>query len=78
MFGLQFYRHRTFETPFFWFQHGKHTFVIRPSRYFGDAGDKANEREAPCWPWMTKMEQRQAIPPAYTEYIGKYLMEVLK
>ena len=80
MFGLEFYRHRTFETPFFWFQpgHPKHDFVIKPGRYFGDAGDKANEREAPCWPWMTKMEQRQAIPPAYTEYIGKELIKHLK
>jgi len=25
--------------------------------------------------WMTKYELTQAIPPAYTEYIGKYLME---
>jgi DNA (cytosine-5)-methyltransferase 1 len=28
--------------------------------------------------WMTKQELTQAIPPAYTEYIGKYLMEALK
>jgi len=27
--------------------------------------------------WMTKQELTQAIPPAYTEYIGKYLMEVM-
>ena len=27
--------------------------------------------------WMTKHELTQAIPPAYTEYIGKYLMEVI-
>jgi len=80
MFGLPFYRHRSFETPFFWLQpgHGKHEFVISPGRYFCDAGDKANERESPCWPWMTKMEQRQAIPPAYTEYIGKYLIQYLE
>lgn len=26
--------------------------------------------------WMTKYEMTQAIPPAYTEYIGKYLMQV--
>ena len=28
--------------------------------------------------WMTRAELTQAIPPAYTEYIGKYLMEAVK
>jgi len=28
--------------------------------------------------WMSKQELTQAIPPAYTEYIGKYLMKVIK
>jgi DNA (cytosine-5)-methyltransferase 1 len=27
--------------------------------------------------WMTGQELTQAIPPAYTEYIGKYLMEYI-
>jgi DNA (cytosine-5)-methyltransferase 1 len=27
--------------------------------------------------WMTKEEMSQAIPPAYTEWIGKQLMQVL-
>jgi DNA (cytosine-5)-methyltransferase 1 len=27
--------------------------------------------------WMTRTELAQAIPPAYTEWIGKQLMEVL-
>jgi len=79
MFGYHFYRHRAFETSFFWLQpgHPKHLFVIKPGRYFGDAGDRANKLEAPCWDWMSKMEQRQAIPPAYTEYIGCFLMKHL-
>jgi DNA (cytosine-5)-methyltransferase 1 len=80
MFGMPFYRHRRFETSYFWMQpgHPTHRFVIRPGRYFGDSGDKANAREAFCWPWMTHMEQRQAIPPIYTEYIGKYLMQAVQ
>ena len=28
--------------------------------------------------WMSGDEVSQAIPPAYTEYIGKYLIEVIK
>ena len=27
--------------------------------------------------WMTRKELTQAIPPAYTEYIGKYLMQAV-
>jgi len=27
--------------------------------------------------WMTQKEMAEAIPPAYTEYIGKYLLEAL-
>jgi len=27
--------------------------------------------------WMTREEIKQAIPPAYTEYIGRYLLGVL-
>ncbi|KKN45095.1 hypothetical protein LCGC14_0686770, partial [marine sediment metagenome] len=28
--------------------------------------------------WMDVKEMTQAIPPAYTEYIGKYLMDQIK
>jgi hypothetical protein len=30
------------------------------------------------WPWMTLDEAGQAIPPAYTEYIGRHLLEHLE
>lgn len=79
MFGESFYRHRLFANNWRLIPpvHRSHRFVIRPGRMFGDAGDLANAREAHCWPWMTKKEQRQAIPPAYTYYIGERLMEYL-
>ena len=38
---------------------------------------KANVSKAMNIDWMTVKELTQAIPPAYTEYIGKYLMEYL-
>ncbi len=34
-------------------------------------------KEAMGIDWMTKQELTQAIPPAYTEYIGKYLMQAI-
>lgn len=30
------------------------------------------------WPWMTLDEAGQAIPPAYTEWIGQHLIDALK
>ena len=76
MFGMGMYRHRLFAANWLWLapEHPKHDFVIRRGRDFGNSGDMANRREAACWPWMTQREQRQAIPPAYTEHIGQQLM----
>ena len=34
-------------------------------------------KEAMGITWMTRAELTQAIPPAYTEHIGKYLMKEL-
>lgn len=39
---------------------------------------KADGERALAIDWMSKEELAQAIPPAYTEFIGKQLMEVLR
>ena len=98
MFGLPFYRHRYFETNFFWMQpgHPKHNGTIRPGRFLGSrardveiggqrkvganvghAPGVALAREIMGIGWMARSELTQAIPPAYTEYIGRELMKVL-
>lgn len=130
MFGLPIYRHRLFESSFFWLQpaHPRHQFTIRGSRTLGgrardvvfssaedsrgmkswpgrrgEAGhglspakrpnygfDKpganighsgrgvARVREAMEIDWMLADELSQAVPPAFTEYIGTRLMEYLR
>ena len=119
MFGLPFYRHRYFETNWFWMQpgHPRHQVTIRGGRTLGgrarDIVFSAAEdsRGIETWPgrrgdhgaghgltirpeighgkgiaaaraamgveWMRGDEITQAIPPAYTEYIGKWLMKAL-
>ncbi len=132
MFGLPFYRHRAFESNWFWLQPGHtiHRKVMQPGRNFGDRGHAItfhdpNKRphigatiafvndsqhrgrgvtenfvqgngaqkngvgvghakgwrlaaEAMNIDWMKREELTQAIPPAYTEYIGKALLANLK
>lgn len=40
-------------------------------------GTAAEWREAMGIDWMTRAEIKEAIPPAYTEYIGGYLMKAI-
>ena len=104
MFGLDFYRHRLFETNFFWLSpgHPRHTFMQgmpgspKPRWARVDGQRAANHPlKKTSWgdaaanvlsgwraasdvmgiDWMNKKELTQAIPPAYTEYIGKVLRE---
>lgn len=86
MFGLKVYRHRLFETsvridaPL----HPVHTIkqakVGRPPRDgefcnpVGHFPNLAYHRSAMGVDWMNKKELSQAIPPAYSEFIGRQLI----
>jgi DNA (cytosine-5)-methyltransferase 1 len=111
MFGLPFYRHRIFETNFFWMQpgHPTHEFTVRNGRHlearardiaFGDVrarrgktvpngcariganvGHAAGVQQAARAmgiDWMKREELTQAIPPAYSEFIGRQAIEYLR
>lgn len=92
MFDLKVYRHRGFETSWYMFQpnHPKHREII-PMRGWGVSdtgwcGCSGNQKVAGQFKsaslamkinWMIWKELTQAVPPAYTEFIGKHLMEIL-
>ena len=85
--GRQLWRHRLFECnfpvmvppcahrgqPVGIYGHGGGGSMTR-----GYKGTKAEYQEAMEMPWATKAEIAQAIPPAYTEHIGYYLMAALR
>ncbi len=80
MLGLKIRRHRYFECS--WIPFG----LAQPCRhsdddYSHDHGKKQTEsqyRQAMDCDWMTCHEARQAIPPAYTAWIGRRIMEADK
>lgn len=93
MFGLRVYRHRWFESSVFMLQpgHPRHTVKAgghkaqrqRKAAYLaggfvtvtGNVGSYAGP--AMGIDWMTGEELSQALPPAYTEWIGAALLRVL-
>jgi len=92
-FGLRVYRHRRFESSILLLAppHRKHVQVIGAGRLLNDRA-QANEAgwvahlgkspkaaaAATGIDWMSAKELSQAIPPAYTEFIGRQLMAALR
>lgn len=80
MFGLNVIRHRIFESniPLRSLVHPYHP----KTGYFTVAGHKHGTYEQWCNAmqifWMDRKELAQAIPPAYTEYIGRQLIKALR
>jgi len=86
MFGLRVYRHRLFETSFPLAAPRSCDHTVLAMNPHNQAGrDRIYEEFGrqdpdPIWnaemgvPWMTRYEGREAIPPAYTEYIGTQLL----
>jgi len=78
-FGLRIRRHRYFEVPVLGVVLTP-TCQHRPTDYAHDHGGKQTEaqyRDAMDCRWMTVQEAREAIPPAYTEWLGRRIVEVV-
>ena len=78
-------RHRLFESNVFMFPPAPCSHTKQALPVYGHAGGKSKRdglsfpgtdvwREGMGIDWMTGNELAEAIPPAYTEFIGKYLM----
>lgn len=93
MFGLRVFRHRLFESNVFLlapFHPGHRHFgrctpqgrVVTDARPYitvtGNYSSQAYARRAMGIDWMTRSELSQAIPPAFTEFVGRQLIEHVK
>ena len=75
-FGLKVIRHRYFESPLATFRLAlscNHSETM----IFEHKQEREFANRMGCT-WMSSLEAREAIPPAYTEFIGKQLMENIK
>ena len=89
-FGLELWRHRYFETSpmMLLFPTCRHDLVKEPWGVFSRGGGgwitqkriaRGNKaKEVMEMPWATQQEIGQAVPPAYTEFIGEQLMRSLE
>ncbi len=83
-FGLKVRRHRWFEfsdPPFELMPpcvHDERVVVVSGSNHREDFDTAADIIEAMGMPWATRAEVRQAVPPAYGEWIGQRLMEQIE
>lgn len=90
MFGLKVRRHRNFETSFAVLldRHCDHKGQGRPYGVYGHGGGGQMNRgykgkpSEYAWlmemPWAKPAEIAQAIPPAYTQFIGEQLMQFVR
>jgi DNA (cytosine-5)-methyltransferase 1 len=92
MFGLRIRKHRIFEAgrwpmPFFSPASCDHRDIYNPWRGAGRTGDKLRDAQGTPWIPMGGGASRKvgvtgdlfnAIPPAYTEWIGSHLVETLR
>jgi len=91
--GLSLYRHRRFMVnfPIMLPSHQKHKKLVETGKrsiavfkeinresIAGHFSGVAKARKVMGIDWMTRDELSQAIPPAYTEYIGKHLMDYIE
>lgn len=90
-FGLNVYRHRLFESPWLVWHPEHRPHPKKPLLQVGHTGHKDGDymivaghfsdlpyaKKAMGIDWMTRDELAQAIPPAYTEWIGKQLLRAL-
>jgi DNA (cytosine-5)-methyltransferase 1 len=86
MFGLNVFRHRTFESSMLLFAPGpcRHTGQVKRWRqktgtYISVVGHdfrRDEARQAMGIEWMLNKELSQALPPVYTQYLGQQVREV--
>jgi DNA (cytosine-5)-methyltransferase 1 len=88
MFGLELYRHRLFEASFPLAEppHPEHTIPASKAGHWvpgtimsiaGHIAPVAHARRVMGIDWMNREEMAEAIPPAYSEYVGAALMAVV-